>query len=328
MKTGLKIAGCAEEQMRHAHEKIKVLLKFKLIIIIIAIVAVAAMFLYKDNAPVLKGGYQNDIATGGNLESEYLQNGSYETKKLTAKAENPIGKYTIYYPAELESAEKRYPMVLVVNGTGFKASMYEPQFKQLASWGFIVVGTQDKNTGTADTTSKTLDYMLAQNEDNSSSFYQKIDVNNIGITGFSQGGAAVLRAITMFPNSSCYKTAVPLSPVNEVTAAEVSGYPYDLTKVKCPIMILSGSEGDFENLIVLPIERLNAMYEKITSTKVMARRVGMDHDHMMYSAEGYVTAWFMWQLHGDETAAKAFAGDIPELLNNGLYQDQQISGTN
>ena len=44
---------------------------------------------------------------------------------------------------------------------------------------------------------------------------------------------------------------------------------------------------------------------------------------MLYYADGYVTAWFMWHLRGDEEAAKAFVGDHAELMGNSLYQDQQ-----
>ena len=40
--------------------------------------------------------------------------------------------------------------------------------------------------------------------------------------------------------------------------------------------------------------------------------------------DGYITAWFMWQLQNDDDAAKAFVGDTPELLTNPLYQDQRI----
>lgn len=51
----------------------------------------------------------------------------------------------------------------------------------------------------------------------------------------------------------------------------------------------------------------------------------MTHDDMLYSAEGYVTAWFMWQLKGDNEASKAFIGEKAELLNNKLYQDVRIN---
>ena len=86
-------------------------------------------------------------------------------------------------------------MILVVTGTGGKATKYAPIFEQLASWGFIVIGTQDKGTGKGETTIKTLNYMLVENENKSSIFYEKIDVENIGITGFSQGGTATLQVM-------------------------------------------------------------------------------------------------------------------------------------
>ena len=33
----------------------------------------------------------------------------------------------------------------------------------------------------------------------------------------------------------------------------------------------------------------------------------------------------MWQLQGDEEAAKAFVGGDAEIMNNELYQDQHIN---
>lgn len=42
---------------------------------------------------------------------------------------------------------------------------------------------------------------------------------------------------------------------------------------------------------------------------------------MLYSADGYVTAWFMWQLQGDEEASKAFVGSDAEIVKNRLYQN-------
>ena len=303
---------------------IKKIIKIVLIILLTIILVLFLLYLYKDNAPVLFEGYNKKIETGGNIEYKYLQKGKYETSHITVKVEKPMKKYTIYYPSELESDNKKYPLVFITNGTGGKATMYKPLYKRLASWGFIVIGNQDKGTGTGESTSKTLDYMLEENENKDSIFYHKIDIDNIGIFGFSQGGAAVMRAITMYENSKYFKTAVSLSPVNEKTANDV-GYPYDLTKVDIPIMMLAGTSGEFETDIVIPIENMKTMYDKISSFKVMARRVGADHDMMMYCADGYVTAWMMWQLQGDNEAKKAFVGDNPELLINKLYQDQKIN---
>lgn len=301
------------------------ILKIIGIIILIIIAVLAILYLWADNAPTVHKGYNEEIETGGEIEKKYLQIGTYETAKETVEAEDPIKKYTIYYPSELETTDKQYPMILVVNGTGFKATKYEPVFQYLASWGFIVVGTQDKGTGKGETTIKSLNYMLGENENRESVFYGKIDVENIGITGFSQGGAATMRAITMFEESHYFKTAVTLSPVSEKTAEQTTDYPYDSAKVNCPILMLAGTSGDFETEIVIPIAEMSKMYDKITSPKVMARRIGMTHDDMMYKAGGYVTAWFMWQLQSDEEAAKAFIGENPEITNNQLYQDQKVN---
>lgn len=299
---------------------------FVIILIVIVVIAliITGMYLYADNKPDIGKGYEKSIQTGGELEASYLEHGSHETSKVTAKAESPISKYTIYYPSEMESGNKTYPMILMVNGTGGKATKYEPQFELFASWGFIVIGTQDKGTGTGETTVKTLHYMLDRNNDVDSVFYHKIDTDNIGITGFSQGGAAVFNVITKFDEAKYFKAAAPLSPVCEKTALETTNYPYDSSEVKCPILVMAGTSGDFEINLVSPLEEMNKQYDKITSPKAMARRVGMTHDDMMYSAGGYVIAWFRWQLMGDSKAAGVFIGESPELLSNAIYQDQRI----
>lgn len=71
-------------------------------------------------------------------------------------------------------------------------------------------------------------------------------------------------------------------------------------------------------------DNMEKSYAKVAAPKAMAVRIGANHGEMLYTADGYVTAWFRWQLMGDEDAAKAFTGEAPELLRNRLYQDQKI----
>lgn len=305
----------------------KVLLKILKIIgimILIIIAVLVAVYLYADNRRDIKPGYNQEIEPGGTLEAKYLAGGDFETMKFTAKAEDPIKKYTVYYPAELASTDKEYPMILVLNGTGGKATKYEAQFDVYASWGFIVVGNQDKTTGTGVTAVATLHFMLEQNENPDSVFYHKIDLDNIGITGFSQGGAGVFNVLTKYEEASYFKAATPLSPVSEYMTSLATDYTYDSSLVKIPIMIFAGTEGEFELETVLPLVELNKQYDKITVPKVMARHVGMIHDQMMYAAGGYVIAWFRWQLMGDTEAAQVFIGETPELFSNPMYQDVAV----
>ena len=47
--------------------------------------------------------------------------------------------------------------------------------------------------------------------------------------------------------------------------------------------------------------------------KALARLTGAEHQDMMRT-DGYMTAWMLYQLCGDEEAASAFVGEGAELL--------------
>ena len=53
--------------------------------------------------------------------------------------------------------------------------------------------------------------MLNLNQDSKSIFYNKIDIERVGLSGHSQGGAGVINAITKFPESSYFKCAYAAS---------------------------------------------------------------------------------------------------------------------
>ena len=121
-------------------------------------------------------------------------------------------------------------------------------------------------------------------------------------------------------HKTLYKCAAALSPTQEEVAGQMLHIPYDPSKTTIPILMLSGTEND-----VITPDNMEKSYAKVTSPKAMAVRKKAAHGDMLYTADGYVTAWFMWQLQGDTEAAKAFVGDNPEILNNGLYQNQKIN---
>ena len=98
-------------------------------------------------------------------------------------------------------------------------------------------------------------------------------------------------------------------------------WDYDATLVNIPIMLISGAGGGDD--WVVTGEQLESIYSDIAHSKIMARRNDTPHGEVLYSEDGYVTAWFMWQLQGDKNAAKAFVGDDAEILKNPLYQNQQ-----
>ena len=244
--------------------------------------------------------------------------GGYEVEKLEVPApEEDWGKFVAYYPASLAESSGQYPVVVMVNGTGVGASKYPAVFEHLASWGFIVVGNDDPSTCTGDSADATLAWLLNENADPNSRFYQKVDQANIGVCGHSQGGVGVFNAVNANPHSGMYRCAVSLS-TTDIELAAALHMDYDPSPTKLPVLVLAASDGD-----VIQLDGLQKLYSGMDAPRAMARRTGVGHGQMLYTADGYVTAWFMWLLQGDETAARAFTGDAPELLSNPLYQDQQ-----
>lgn len=302
----------------------KKMLKIIGIIILIPIVLVIVLLVIMSFIPMTPNNYTKEVKTGGDIEAKYLSMGDYKVKNIKRDGSEITKKYYIYYPEELKNSDQKYPVVVILNGTGVLPKKYKALFKHLASWGFVVIGNDDGSTGFGKSADETIDLIISENDNSNSIFYGKLDLDNVGITGHSQGGAGVFTATTIMEHKDKYKTAVALSPTHEETA-HVFGWKYDLTKINIPTLMIAGTNGDFETQSVIPIEKMIQMYNKIPSSKAIARRIGAEHGQMLYSADGYVTAWFMWQLQGDKEASKAFVGDSPEISNNKLYQDVRLS---
>ncbi len=269
--------------------------------------------------------YTETVKTGDSIEAKYLKNGPYEIDSLQYNMNDTILKnITVFFPREMKTSHvKKYPAVVFANGSGVEASKYLALFHHLATWGFIAIGNEDSSSGNGVSSELTLSYLLDANNDTTSIFYGHIDVDNIGISGHSQGGAAVFNAITQQEHCHVFKTAVALSPTHEELANNLNWH-YHTSDVRTPVLMLAGTEGDFELKIVIPFSEMQKMYKRINAPKVMARKKGVEHGQMLYSADGYVTAWLMWQLQNDSCAAKAFTGEHPALMDNKLYQDVQI----
>lgn len=288
-------------------------------LVLVVLVMAAAGVLYYGLYYAKSGpkGYTETVETGGEIEAEYLKMGPYAVKRYREDAEKPMDKYLFYYPAELENSDRRYPVVLVVNGTGVFANKSRYYLEHLASWGFIVLDNYDPSTFSGESADRTLARLLELGEDSGSVFCGKVDKENIGITGHSQGGVGVFNAVQNWEHSGLYKCAVSISPTEEELANAI-GMTYASSKTEIPTLLLCGREND-----VISPEKLGAMYDGLKAPKAMAVRRDANHGEMLYCADGYATAWFMWRLQGDEHAGRAFAGEDPELLRNALYQDQK-----
>lgn len=297
---------------------------FSFLIILLVILAVLS------HRPTPSRNYWQEIPTGGEIEAEYLKAGGFETSYHEEAALQWFKKYEMFYPSELAERQRKYPVIVVSNGTGMKASKSRHILEHYASWGFIVIGTEETYSWNAFGAEMCIRHLERLNGNESidgkkNIFYEKVDFGNVGIIGHSQGGVSVINAITDTDHKDVFKTAVSLSPTNK-ELAEALEWPYDATKVSIPVLVFSG-EGGGDDWVITG-EQLADLYEDIPSDKVAARRKDAAHGVTSHYEDGYVMAWFMWQLKGDAKAAKAFTGPAPEILDNPFYCDQRVSISN
>lgn len=313
----------------------KVMIVLIAILLIIVGAGTAGYMYIKSMLP--NGDGNNDIAEGyylnfksdAPMEMKYSQPGDYATAYTEFPSDNEsIGRVRVWYPAELTVTEKRRPMIMVVNASGTPAASYKPFFPRLASWGFIVVGNEDGQAGSGETASITLDFML--NIPSDSVLYGKIDYENMGVIGYSQGGAGAICALTNYENGKNYKTIFTGSAAYP-TLAKNMGWEYDASKITVPYFMCAGTgksddsgtdpEKGFGG--VSPLSALVENYGKVSDsvTKVRGRAVGAEHEQMLARSDGYMTAWMLWQLVGDEEAGAVFVGENAEILHNANWQD-------
>ena len=297
------------------------------IIVLILIVGISILLKFLGSRPVVPANYTQDTETGGPIEAKYMATGSHEVSTYEEPVLQSFSKYTIDYPTELETTDKKYPVIVVCNGSGTPISKYLSVPEHFASWGFIVIGTEEEYDWSGFSAEMCIRHLQKLNDsesigENKNIFYQKVDFDNVGIVGHSQGGVGVLNAITAQKHADIYKTAVSLSPTNKELAHNLE-WDYDAALVDTPILLIAGAGG--EDDWVITGEQLQSIYSDIDRNKVMLRRKDTPHNETLYAANGYVTAWFIWHLQDDDEAAKAFAGDNAEIYMNGLYQDQHAN---
>lgn len=268
-------------------------------------------------------------AKGTALEDYYYQNGSYSVISEEFKSgEKTFSHYKIFFPSELDTSGKTYPVVIYSNGTGanYKETFEKKLLEFIASWGYIVVANDDASSGMGYSASKGLDFLLALNKDPSSTFYKSVNKKQIAAAGHSQGGTASLNvaSIGMYDNSSMFKTVFAASaPQSSIAASFLQNTPYDASKIKASAFLISGTgsidSGNCPLEAGLKANALSIQNENV----VIARRKNADHGQMLYIGKAYMMAWFEYALKGDKQAAEIFEGDDAELFSNPNWQDAQ-----
>lgn len=277
--------------------------------------------------------------------SRIVEDGGTGPYKAIMKEEASLKAHTIFVPQDLSAFNQDKPLPVLVWGNGACSnSPFEHYLflNEIASYGYIVVATGympeegERYHGPMSTTEQqieSIDWVIAQNADESSPYYNKIDVKNIAVAGMSCGGLQTLyncadkRIKTlMVCNSGLF---------NESNAGSaVGGMPMPpkskLKEIHSSIIYILGGETD--------IAYGNGMddFSKIDHVPACATNLPVGHGGTYAQPHGgeyaiVALAWLDWQLKGDQKAAKMFKGDDCELLKrkdwtiekNALFEDMK-----
>ena len=264
------------------------------------------------------GFYKGDIDTSLPIESKYKQNGGEEVASVEYDSDDAtIGKIVVVYPQSLLKSVQALPLVNIGNASNTTAYDLMDAMEHLASWGFVVIGNMDKQTGTGASMSQTLDAFLALAAQQDNQFHDRIDTTKIAIAGYSQGAFGAVMAATAYPNSRAYKAVYLCSCPQKQIGINFKWGASDFSKICAPLLMVAGT-GDWDSKIISPEEAFQANFDETTGDfpVVAARHTSKDHEEMGGEGDPYMTAWFCYFLKGDSAAGKAFIGEDAEILKN------------
>jgi hypothetical protein len=216
--------------------------------------------------------------------------------------------YTIFYPQPFETS-CLHPVVAWGNGTGVTGSSVYQFFNQNgASWGLVVIASDNSNVGSGAYHKAAIDYMMKQNADSQSIFYKHLSTR-VGTSGHSQGGIGATQGANLI-GSSCEA---------EVCVAG-GGVPAKTNAFIC----LTGSAD-------LAEQGCTSAYNAASGQAFLADWDGGDHT-TTETVAGYIAgqpgtiqmmrlyaAWFRCFLADDQVACKLFEGGAPS--NCGICKD-------
>ena len=259
--------------------------------------------------------------------SRVVEEGGTGPYKAIMKEEPTLDAHTIFVPQDLSVFGKKNALPVLVwgNGACFNSPFEHYKFlNEIASHGYIVVATGympqegERYQGPMSTTEQQLeamDWVIAQNADKSSPYYNKIDVKNICVAGMSCGGLQTLfncadkRIKTlMICNSGLFN--------QENASSAVGGMPMPpkskLKEIHSSIIYILGGEKD--------IAYNNGMddFHRIDHVPACAANFPVGHGGTYAQPHGgefsvVALAWLDWQLKGDKQASKMFQGPDCEL---------------
>ena len=240
-------------------------------------------------------------------------------------------EYDLFYPSNYGSVGFKSPIITWGNGTGGVPDMYSTLLLQFASYGFTVIATTRKNTGSGREIDAAAHYMVKMSTTPGSVFSGHLNVHRVAAVGHSQGADGAARVAIMDPKliTTLITFSLPAASLDTTNpdCPVVSDCEENMASVRQPAFLIS-TYGPEDSYISSPrVER--AYFSEVKGRAALgiiktSGGVKVDHASIENATSGgnpgeeiaYATAWLEFILRGNRQAAQAFTGPHPELTSN------------
>ena len=275
----------------------------------------------------------------GAIEQQFYANGTWAVTVQTGTmcCDSLGNKFDLYFPTNLGAGGFKHPIITWGNGTFGKASDVDYFLKHMASWGFVIIATEDQNTGPGQTILDAANFLIAANS-NPGLFQGKLDITNIGAIGTSQGATGAINAL--IKSTGTIKTVIPI----ELPAQSLCSSPLNCVDTSNlttgSVFFVDGSLDPIsppnQGVTVTGEQSIAAYYTAVPAgvAKLKGTLIGPTHNDVsgqpsckhakqpclfgVYGYLGYPTAWMMDRLQGNATAHTAFINATGEMFHQPL----------
>ncbi|MRH93274.1 hypothetical protein GFY24_38665 [Nocardia sp. SYP-A9097] len=160
--------------------------------VVVRMLAVVTALLLPCAAPAVADthvSWLDPYVPANGVEATYSQPGPWAVtaQKAFGCCDSTGAAYDLWYPADLGVGGFRHPIITWGDGTFAVPSQYDSLLAHLASWGFVVIATENQQTGSGVDIAGAADFLLRQADDPASVFHNHVDPNAIGAMGHSPG---------------------------------------------------------------------------------------------------------------------------------------------
>jgi hypothetical protein len=212
----------------------------------------------------------------------------------------PNSNAWIVRPSSLGSnGLNKHPIFLWGPGAGSDASWYETILRRIASHGFVVYSEESTGDGTEMTAA--MDWLIAQDSNSGSTYYQKLNTKKIAAGGHSMG------SLTSFGCADDPRLT---------TTIHVAGGSLDGTgpsKLRNPAAYMVGLDD------TLSLSNTRRDYENTTVPVWLGEMTGVEHGGAPQQALPAVIAWLRWYLGGETSRKDMFMGSNGDFTR-GIWQ--------